>query len=67
MNADDDKTFAAYRDRTREGMLRRPIAAEEADARTLFKALASIGGVELVGPAQELDPGLYYRPALGRD
>jgi NitT/TauT family transport system substrate-binding protein len=65
MNAGDDKTFAAYRDRTREGMLRRPIAAEEADARTLFKALASIGGAELVGPAQELDPGLYYRPALG--
>ena len=42
MNADDDKTFAAYRDRTREGMPRRPIAAEEADARALFKALASM-------------------------
>jgi NitT/TauT family transport system substrate-binding protein len=65
MNADDDKTFAAYRDRTREGMPRRSIAAEEADARTLFKALASTGGAELVGPSQELDPGLYYRPALG--
>ena len=37
MNAGDDKTFAAYRDRTREGMPRRPIAAEEADARTLFQ------------------------------
>ena len=62
MNADDDKTFAAYRDRTREGMPRRSIAAEEADARALFKALASTGGAELVGPSQELDPGLYYQP-----
>ena len=61
MHAEDDATFKAYRDRTREGMPRRPIAAEEADARTLFKALASTGGTELVGPSQELDPGLYYR------
>ncbi len=61
MNAEDDATFKAYRDRTREGMPRRPIAAEEADARALFKALASTGGTELVGPSQELDPGLYYR------
>jgi NitT/TauT family transport system substrate-binding protein len=62
MNAEDDNTFKAYRDRTREGMPRRSIAAEEADARALFKALASTGGAELVGPSQELDPGLYYRP-----
>ncbi len=62
MNAGDDSTFKAYRDRTREGMPRRPIAAEEADARALFKALASTGGAELVGPSQELDPGLYYQP-----
>jgi NitT/TauT family transport system substrate-binding protein len=62
MNAEDDQTFKAYRDRTREGIPRRPIAAEEADARALFKALADIGGAELVGPAQELDPDLYYQP-----
>jgi NitT/TauT family transport system substrate-binding protein len=64
MNAGDDKTFAAYRERTREGIPRRSIAAEEADARALFKALASAGGAELAGPSQELDPSLYYRPAL---
>ena len=63
MNAGDDRTFAAYRDRTREGMPRRSITAEEADARILFGALASIGGTDLVGPSRELDPGLYYRPA----
>jgi NitT/TauT family transport system substrate-binding protein len=62
MNAADDSTFKAYRDRTREGMPQRSIAAEAADARALFKALASIGGAELVGPSQELDPGLYYQP-----
>ena len=32
MNAEDDATFKAYRDRTREGMPRRPVAAEAADA-----------------------------------
>jgi NitT/TauT family transport system substrate-binding protein len=63
MNAEDDWTFKAYRDRTREGMPRRPVAAEEADARALFKVLASVGGPELVGPLHELDPGLYYRPS----
>jgi NitT/TauT family transport system substrate-binding protein len=67
MNADDDKTFAAFRQRTREGIPRRSIDAEEADARALFKALANTGGAELVGPSQELDPGLYYRPAQRGD
>jgi NitT/TauT family transport system substrate-binding protein len=43
-------------------MPRRPIAAEETDARALFKALARIRGADLVGPSQELDPGLYYQP-----
>jgi NitT/TauT family transport system substrate-binding protein len=62
INAEDEWTFKAYRDRTRQGIPRRPIEAEQADARTLFKALASVGGPELVGPLQELDPGLYYHP-----
>jgi NitT/TauT family transport system substrate-binding protein len=66
MNAEDEWTFKAYRDRTREGMPRRPIEAEQADARILFQALASIGGPELVGPLQDLDPGLYYRPTTLR-
>lgn len=63
MNADDERTFAAYRQRNREGIPRRSIVAEEADARALFRALASAGGAELVGPSQELDPGLYYHPS----
>jgi NitT/TauT family transport system substrate-binding protein len=67
MKAEDEKTFTAYRDRTREGIPRRPISAEEADARTLFKMLAEIGGTDLVGPSQELGPGLYYQPAARGD
>jgi NitT/TauT family transport system substrate-binding protein len=61
MNAEDQSTFQAYRDQTREGMPRRTVAAEQTDARALFKTLAGIGGPELVGPLQELDPGLYYQ------
>ena len=61
MNAEDQSTFQAYRDPTREGMPRRTVMAEQADARALFRTLADIGGPELVGPLQELDPGLYYQ------
>ena len=64
MNAEDEWTFKAYRDRTRDGIPRRPAAAEEADARTLFRTLAAVGGPALVGPGQELDPDLYYQPDL---
>lgn len=59
--APDAATLHAYRDRYREGIPRRPIADEEADALILFRVLASIGGRELVGPAPELDPGTFYR------
>ena len=55
----------AYRDRYREGIPRRPIADEEADARTLYRVLAELGGAELVGPAGELEAGTFYRAAGG--
>jgi len=64
MNAEDQATFEAYRATTRAAIPRRSIGAEEADARRLFRTLAEIGGVELVGPSQELDEGLYYRPSV---
>ncbi len=64
MKVDDDATFKAFRTLTRDGMPRRPIAAEEADARLLFKVLADLGGPDIVGPAATLDPGLYYHPAI---
>ena len=64
MQVEDDATFRAFRTATRDGLPHRPIAAEEADARLLFKVLRDIGGAEIVGPATELDPGLYYHPAI---
>jgi NitT/TauT family transport system substrate-binding protein len=63
MRAEDEATFLALRDRTRQGVPRRSVVGEETDARTLFKALAEIAGPGLVGPARELDPGLYYHPS----
>jgi NitT/TauT family transport system substrate-binding protein len=63
--AADAATLRAYRDRYREGIPRRPIADEEADARILYRVLATIGGQELVGPAQELEPGTFYRAIPG--
>ncbi|ABQ37894.1 ABC transporter substrate-binding protein [Bradyrhizobium sp. BTAi1] len=59
--APDDATLRVYRDRYREGIPRRPVAEEEADARILYGVLAAIGGRDLVGPSPELSPGTYYR------
>lgn len=61
----DAATLRAYRDRYREGIPRRPIDDEEADARVLYRVLAATGGPEIVGPAQQLDPGTFYRAASG--
>ena len=47
----DPAALAIYRPRYREGIVRRPLAEEEADARGLYRVLAEIGGAELVGPA----------------
>jgi NitT/TauT family transport system substrate-binding protein len=63
--APDAATLRAYRDRYREGIPRRPVADEEADARILYRVLAEIGGRELIGPAPELDAGTFYRAIPG--
>ena len=63
--APDAATLRVYRDRYREGIPRRPIADEEADARVLYRVLADIGGRELVGPAQGLEPGTFYHAIAG--
>jgi NitT/TauT family transport system substrate-binding protein len=57
----DKGALAIYRKRYRDGIFRRPIAEEEADAAALYRVLAEIGGTELVGPARELAPGTFYR------
>jgi NitT/TauT family transport system substrate-binding protein len=61
----DASALAILRQRYSEGIPRRPIAAEAADARALYKILADIGGVDLVGPGRELDAGSFYRRAEG--
>lgn len=63
--APDAATLRAYRDRYREGIPHRRIEDEEADARLLYRVLAGIGGHDLVGPANELEPGTYYRALAG--
>jgi NitT/TauT family transport system substrate-binding protein len=58
----DPKALAIYRQRYSEGIVRRSIAEEEADARALYGVLAEVGGPELLGPGRELDRGTFYRP-----
>jgi len=54
-----------YRRRFREGIPKRPLADEFADAHRLHRVLASIGGTDLVGPSSDLDPGAFYTPGSG--
>ena len=58
----DPATLRLYRERYREGIPRRPVAQDEADARALYGVLAELGGSTLVGPAKELAPGTFYQP-----
>jgi NitT/TauT family transport system substrate-binding protein len=60
--ANGEGALDVYRQRYIEGLPRRPLGAEIADARTLYKVLADIGGADLVGEARELDPGTFYTP-----
>ena len=61
----DAAVLQTYRNRYREGIPRRSVDDEEADARILYRVLAEIGGRDLVGPAPELDPGTFYHAASG--
>ena len=63
--ATDATMLKTYRDRYRDGIPRRSITDEEADARVLYRVLAEIGGRDLVGPATELDPGTFYHAVTG--
>ena len=65
IGAKDAAAQAIYRRRYAEGIPRRPVAEEEADAQILFKVLAETGGTELVGAARVLDPGTFYKAIPG--
>ena len=58
--ASGEGVLDVYRQRYLEGIPRRPLGAEVADASTLYDVLAEIGGADLVGPARALDPGTFY-------
>ncbi len=62
LNIKDDAAFAVYRRRYLDGVPKRPVAAEAADAKALFLAMAEVGGKALVGGARKLDTGLFYDP-----
>jgi NitT/TauT family transport system substrate-binding protein len=57
----DPAALEIYRRRYLDGVPQRPLADEASDAQRLFRVLAEIGGPDLVGPAQNLDPGTFYR------
>ncbi len=61
----DAAMLRTYRERYRDGIPRRSIDDEEADARVLYRVLAEMGGRDLVGPAAELDPGTFYHAVPG--
>ena len=65
LNLKDDQALEVYRQRYLDGVPKRTVAEEAADARILYRRLAEIGGKELVGEAKELDAGLFYDPATG--
>src|ERR1700727_3187281 len=58
----DDAALAVYRQRYLEGVPKRTIAEQAADARVLYRRLAEVGGETLVGKATDLDLGLFYDP-----
>ena len=65
IKAPDGNTLKIYRGRYREGIPRRSVAEEAADAGILYRVLAQLGGADLVGPGAELAPGTFYQHPLG--
>ncbi len=57
---DEGKALQTLRDRYRDGIPARTPREEEADAETLFRVLAGLGGEKLVGKATALPPGTYW-------
>lgn len=60
MRVPDDATFHALRDGFRRGIPRSWGDAQRADAARLFEIMAELGGSELVGRSDELQPGTFW-------
>lgn len=59
----EQSALAIYRARYAQGVPNGLAADHEKDARALFKTLAEVGGEQLVGPAKELPPGVFWTGA----
>jgi NitT/TauT family transport system substrate-binding protein len=60
IGVNDTAELGVYRRRYVEGLPRRPIQEEVADAKALYRILADVGGRDLVGSARDLAPGTFY-------
>ncbi len=58
----DESALEAYRARYLAGVPKRPVSEEAKDAEALYRAIAAVGGTDLVGDAKELDPTLFFDP-----
>jgi len=56
----DNAGLDIYRRRYIDGIPRRSVQDEAADAGALYRILADVGGRDLVGSARELAPGTFY-------
>ncbi len=65
VRAETPEMLTALRERYREGIPRRPVAGELADAQKLFGILREIGGRELMGDIKSLEAAAYYTPGTG--
>ena len=61
----DNAWLALYKQSYIDGIPRRPVEEEVADARILYRVLAKTGGANLAGPAKELDEDVYYKGGPG--
>ena len=62
---DEPDALSVYRQRYSEGMLRRSLTEEEADARTLYRVLAAIGGAAAGRSCVRAASGHFYRASIG--
>lgn len=65
MQAEDEATFQTLKRYFLDGIPRRPIAAERADAERLYAVLSRLGGERLVGRGASLPSGLYWGEGRG--
>jgi NitT/TauT family transport system substrate-binding protein len=65
MQAEDEPTYRSLKSAFLEGIPRRSLAAERADAERLYAVLARLGGDRLLGPGSSLPSGLYWGEAKG--